>query len=66
MEKKFAEQVVNELNKVAGPKLSMLEAMSMELVKSDSYDIYAVQKGTITFLAMVTRDMRVTVKLIGW
>lgn len=66
MKREFAKMVVTELQRRNGPQLSLLEAMSMEPIVSDSCEMYAIQKGDVTFVAWVTRDMRVNVKLLTW
>ena len=66
MERKMAEQVISELNNKNGPKLTLLEAMSMTKVMTDWYEIYAIQKGDVTFLAWKHEDGGVTVKIQCW
>lgn len=58
VEKGLAYMIVKSFAEQNGPKLSILEAMSMELVKSDGYEMYAIQRGNVTFLAWVCRTTR--------
>ena len=66
MERKMAEQVVSELKKKNGPQLTILEAMSMTKVMTDGYEIYAIQKGDVTFLAWKCKDGRIVTKIQCW
>lgn len=66
MERKMAEQVVSELKKQNGPQLTILEAMSMTKVMTDGYDVYAIQKGDVTFLAWKRGDDSIITKIQCW
>ena len=66
MERKLAEQVVNEFEKKNGPTLSVLEAMSMTKVMTDGYEMYAIQKGDVTFLVWKIDDGKVVCKTQCW
>ena len=66
MERTMAEQVVNELEKKHGNQLTILEAMSMTKVMTDSYEVYAIQKGDVTILAWKRGDGSVSVKIQCW
>ena len=54
MERKLAELVVQNLEGHNGPTLTVLEAMSMTKITTDGIDVYAIQKGDVTFLAWVS------------
>lgn len=68
MERKLAELVVKNLEGHNGPVISVLEAMSMTKVMTDGYDVYAIQKGDVTFLAWVsTNNMTCArTKIVCW
>ena len=66
MERKIAVQVVSELKKQNGPQLTLLEAMSMTKVMTDGYEMYAIQKGDVTFLVWKHADGSITVKIQCW
>ncbi len=66
MERKMAEQVVSEFKKQNGPQLSILEAMAMTMVMTDGYEVYAIQKGDVTFLVWKRRDGSITAKVQCW
>jgi hypothetical protein len=48
-----------------GPTLSFEEAMAMTEINSDGYNIYAIQKGDVTFLAWNTQS-GVHTKIMCW
>lgn len=56
MERKLAELVVKSFKDKNGPTITVLEAMSMTKVLTDGYDVYAIQKGDVTFLAWVFKS----------
>ena len=68
MERKMAEKVVEAFASKNGPMLSILEAMNMKMVKSDGYDIYAIQKGDVTFLVWITlnAENNIKCKTVSW
>lgn len=66
MKREFAKMVVTELQRRNGPQFSLFEAMSMEPIVSDGYEMYAIQKGDVTIVVWITRDMQVHVKLLTW
>lgn len=68
MERKTAELVVKNLAGHNGPMLSVLEAMSMTKVNTDGYDVYAIQKGDVTFLAWISTNTMTCArtKIVCW
>ena len=62
----IATEIKHALEEKKGPTLSMIEIQSMTRILSDHYEIYAVQKGDVTFLAWITGDKRVIVKIQCW
>lgn len=65
MRRDFAKQVSDELKAKNGPQLSLYEAMQMQAVITDGYEVYACQKGDVTFLAWKSKN-RVIVKTVTW
>ena len=65
MEREMAQLVVNDLVDNNGPMLSLLEAMEMTKVETDGYEVYASQKGDVTFLAWFSGDI-IHTKTIAW
>lgn len=55
-DKVFAKRVVEAFENKGGPKLTLKEAMSMQPIPTDCYEIYAIQKGDVTFLAWNCKD----------
>lgn len=67
MERKMAEQVISEFKKQNGSQeLSILEVMSMTKVMTDGYEVYAIQKGDVTFLACKCENGRIITKVQCW
>lgn len=71
MEKNLARRVAREFIKQQGPQLSLLEALSMTKVFSDGFEMYAIQKGDVTFLAWVRTgedysDSEVICMTVSW
>lgn len=66
MERRMAEVVVMKLGKENGPQLSVEEAMSMTKIKTDAYEVYARQKGDVTFLAWRRADGSIIIKIQCW
>ena len=65
MQKKDAEKVVIAFEKRNGPTISLSEAMGMTKVNTDGNEMYAFQKGDVTFLAWFNRG-KVIVKTQAW
>lgn len=66
MTRKIALNIVEQLKQNNGPKLTLLEAMMMTKLPSDAYEVYAIQKGDVTFMAWVRYDGSVIVKTTCW
>jgi len=66
MNLEIAKKVKEILDEKKGPTLSLIEVQSMTPILTDNYKIYALQKGDVTFLAWVTGDQRVIVKIQCW
>ena len=66
MERKMAEQVVKDLQNKKGPQLTMLEAISMTKVMTDCHEVYAIQKGDVTFLVWKCGDGSISTKVLSW
>lgn len=65
--KELADTIVKAFKEKNGPTLSHLEAMAMTKVMTDYYQIYAIQKGDVTFLVWVSDGGElVTVKTQCW
>ena len=65
MERKFAEKIVESLVAQNGPTLSLYEALSMSRIITDRYEVYAMQKGDVTFLAWISGEYVYT-KVVCW
>lgn len=66
MERKVAETVVRELNKSKVSLLTVQEAMTMTKIQSDGYEVYAIQKGDITFFAWIKDGNCVKARYVFW
>ena len=53
MNVKLADLIMKDFLKKNGPHLSLNEVLSMQTVISDAVEMYALQKGDVTFLAWV-------------
>jgi hypothetical protein len=63
---KIANEIKKALDEKKGPTLTLIEIQSMTPLLSDGYEVYALQKGDVTFLAWITGDKRVVVKIQCW
>ena len=66
MTREIAQEIVRQLINAKGPVLTHLEAMMMTQIPSDDLEVYAVQKGDVTFLVRVSKSGYVSVKTIAW
>ena len=66
MKRKMADQVVEEFKKQNGPRISILEAIAMTKVMTDDYEVYAIQKGDVTFLVWKDSEGGITAKTQCW
>ena len=66
MEEKLAKEIVEEFKRMNGPYPTVSNVMSMTKIKSSSYDIYAIQKGDVTFLVWIREDGTFTAKTQCW
>lgn len=64
--RKIAKQVIREFKKQDSPQLSMRDAMAMTKVMTDGYEVYAIQKGDVTFLAWNHKDSSISAKVLFW
>lgn len=65
--KELANTIVKAFKEKNGLTLSHLEVMAMTKVMTDYYQIYAIQKGDVTFLVWVSNGGElVTVKTQCW
>ena len=65
----IAKTIVQSFVKEGGPRLTLYEAMAMTRVNSDNLQMYAFQKGDVTFLAWITVSDRITfvrTKTVAW
>ena len=66
MDRTLAEIVVTELEKKKFPPLTILEAMSMTKIMSDSHEIYAIHKDGVTFLVWKDVLGKIDTKIQRW
>jgi len=62
----FAKKIKEGFDQKKGPTLTLIEAQAMAPILTDNYEVYALQKGDVTFLAWITGDKRVIVKINCW
>ena len=66
MERELARKIRDSFEEVLGLQLTLLEVTAMTKIMTDGYEVYAVQKGDVTFLAWVHYDGSVTTKIQCW
>ena len=66
MGRKLARKVMDSFRQLYGVKLTMLEAMSMTKIFSDGYQIYAINKGNVTFLVWINKEEVVNTQIQFW
>ncbi len=66
MEREIAKIIVKNFKEQKGPEISMLEALNMTKIYTDNCDVYAIQKGDVTFLAWVALNKCIRTKVVCW
>ena len=69
MNSKIVKTIVQSFVKKGGPQLTLYEAMAMTKVNTDKLQMYAFQKGDVTFLAWITVSDQITfvrTKTVAW
>ncbi len=66
MDKRTAKSVVAKFKEHGGPQLTVLEAMAMVEIPSDSVATYAIRKEEVVFLAQRYSDGSVDVSASCW